>query len=172
MTKTQKPRKPMKLFLFQMFLVLIGVWMFGSYIGDRITIGVQAQQKGCLPYTWYVIDKYNKTIPAEGYVAFLMDDRAMPWYEPGTKFIKQLKAVKGDQVVVKDSQVLINGTVVATLDSEILAKLKKTPDDFKRNLKVPESQMWVMGTTPDSFDSRYWGPIDASMVEGRVYPIF
>jgi conjugative transfer signal peptidase TraF len=38
---------------------------------------------------------------------------------------------------------------------------------------VPPGEVWVMSEYhPRSFDSRYYGPIEAACIEGRVRPVF
>jgi signal peptidase I len=37
---------------------------------------------------------------------------------------------------------------------------------------VPEGKIFVMGTSPDSYDSRYFGFLDRSVVVGKAYPVF
>jgi conjugal transfer pilin signal peptidase TrbI len=155
-----------------MLIVFVVMWTAGSYIGGRFKFGIAAQQSNCLPYKYYIIDTHDKTIPVDGYLSFIMDDRALPWYKPGTKFVKQLRAAHGDRIDINHGHVIINDDVVARLDPRIITKLEKDMSAFNSSRTLAKDQLWVMGTSTDSFDSRYWGPIDSTMINGQVYPLF
>lgn len=171
-----KKHKPMPLFLCQMAVVGIVMLAVFSYAGSRFSFGLESQEAAsCLPYSYYIIDKHNTAIPAAGsYVAFQLDQRAEPWFPEGSIFIKKVMAVPGDQVAVDNAVVWISGegSDVAVLDPSVLEKLGKTYDQLNRSYELESDQLWVMGTADNSFDSRYWGPIDQPMVIGRVYPIY
>lgn len=166
-----KKRKPLPLLLGQMVLVLIGILLFGAYLKSRVTVGIDDQQVHCLPYTFYLIDKHDKTVPVGGYVAFRLDKRGEPFFKEGSLFIKQVKAAQGDVVEVRDGEVAVNDRQVATLHPPILKKTGKTLKEYNRKVVLAQNDLWAMGTTENSYDSRYWGAIDQSMVVGQVYPI-
>lgn len=69
------PRKPAWVFLTQALVLLAVMWMAGDYAGKRFRIGIDDQQKHCLPYKYYLIDQEDLSIPAGGYVAFLLAGR-------------------------------------------------------------------------------------------------
>jgi conjugal transfer pilin signal peptidase TrbI len=50
--------------------------------------------------------------------------------------------------------------------------LKRDISSFDRTEIVPPSQLFMVGTLPHSFDSRYWGFLPQNSVTGSVYPIF
>ncbi len=55
----------------------------------------------------------------------------------------------------------------------LLAKrLGKPASRYRRDEIVPADQLWFMGTSLDSFDSRYWGYVRKVDVLGRAYPIW
>jgi conjugal transfer pilin signal peptidase TrbI len=143
-----------------------------SYAGNRYRIGIDDQEKHCLPYKYYLIDQGDQAIPTEGYVAFLLDHRAEPFFKQGVKFIKQVKGQGGDRIQIKDGKVSINGQLAAELDPEVLEIVGKTTSEYDRDLILDKEAIWVMGTSKDSYDSRYWGPIMQAQVVGRVHPIY
>jgi len=165
-------KKSMKKLLLQMAAVAAVFWFAWGYLAHRYTLGIDVQQKQCLEYRFYIIDKQDKQIPRNGYVAFRQDERAEPWFDAGTMFIKQVRAKEGDEVMVRGGQVYLAGKQVDVLQQRILSKMGRSSEEFNRRGIVASGDLWVMGTTPDSFDSRYWGPIDQSMVIGQVYPVF
>jgi conjugal transfer pilin signal peptidase TrbI len=50
--------------------------------------------------------------------------------------------------------------------------LQRSPQAFARDAIVPGEHLWVMGATPDSFDSRYWGFLPQDRVIGRAYALW
>ena len=167
----KKPRQSLKVFLPKMLLVGLIIWGGWHSISHRFTLGVDQQGGSCLPFKYFLIDNDDHTVPTLGYVAFLVDDRVSPYFPQGSKFIKQVRGQKGDHVQIKDGQVLINGQEIAVLDAHILSILKRPVSDFNREFTLQSDDIWVMGTSKDAFDSRYWGPIHQSQIVGQVYPI-
>jgi type IV secretory pathway protease TraF len=45
------------------------------------------------------------------------------------------------------------------------------PLPMTRSMVIPEGKHFVIGGTERSYDSRYWGLVDASWVVGRAYPV-
>jgi len=84
-------KKPLKKLLLQMAAIAAVFWFAWGYVSHRYTLGIDAQQKQCLDYRFYIIDKNDQQIPRDGYVAFRQDRRAEPWFEAGTLFIKQVR---------------------------------------------------------------------------------
>ena len=83
--------------------------------------------------------------------------------------LKRVVATSGDFVTV-DGQVKINDKPLDqfTVIKEVAA--------FYRSAAVSrrllDSELWVMGDTDDSFDSRYFGVIDASTLVGVLDQVF
>jgi signal peptidase I len=122
--------------------------------------------------------------------------------DPSKDFIKRVIGVPGDVVEMRDSQLYINGDVVplvdkgnysyredgepadakATLYEEVLGDsvhnvlYDSSPVPGYRSFEpiaVPEGKLFVMGDNRDhSNDSRYWGFVDISAVEGRAIAIY
>lgn len=169
----EKKRKPTPVFLGQMALVALLMWGVGSYIGSRVSLGIDGQKGGkCLPYNYYLIDKGDHSVPTGGYLAFLLDKRAEPWFPEHAMFVKQLVAAEGDHVQVQGREVLVNGFPVGQLDPKVMGKTGQDERTYARDQVLQPGELWVMGTAPDSFDSRYWGPINSNMLVGQVHPIY
>jgi conjugative transfer signal peptidase TraF len=85
--------------------------------------------------------------------------------------LKKVVAIEGDQVAV-GAEVTVNGREL--FNSGVRAK-----DSAGRPLApaiggaVPSGQVWVMSDkNPLSFDSRYFGPLPASLIRGRMTPLW
>jgi signal peptidase I len=115
----------------------------------------------------------------------------------GERYVKRVVGLPGDTVALRDEQLIINGRPVdyAPLDPAVSAQLAQgereaslfaterlTGRDHavmvtrhlpaRRDagpLRVPENQYFVMGDNRDnSFDSRYFGPVDRRRIVGRT----
>lgn len=88
---------------------------------------------------------------------------------PNTPILKPVVAVAGDLVCRSGSAVTINGRS---------AGIARELDQHDRRLPVwrgcrhlSHSQVFVLAQHPDSFDSRYFGPLDAHAAHGVAHPL-
>ena len=170
---TDKVRKKVtKVFLLKMVLIAICIQLFFSLFAQKFMIGWETQEHKCLPFTMYLIDKGNHEIGRGDYVMIKSDERMEPFFKRGTKIAKLAKAVEGDRVEIRHGLVKINGKESGTLESYTLEKLNMSADMFNRTLVVGPGELWVQGTLPRTFDSRYWGTVKPEQVAGKAYPIF
>jgi len=82
-----------------------------------------------------------------------------------TRLVKRVIGVPGDEVVVKDGQVWINGLVLDEpyVEDPTYAKTVEYP------LTIPKGYYFVLGDNRDvSKDSRYFGLIAEDHIEGRA----
>ena len=96
---------------------------------------------------------------------------AMRGYLPaGVPLIKRVAAVAGDDVRAFDGVVIVNGGIVAR---------RRKADRAGRSLPrwnecraLAGGEFFLLGDAPDSFDSRYFGPVTSARVIGRVVPLW
>ncbi len=85
-------------------------------------------------------------------------------------FIKRIIGVPGDEVMVKNKQVYVNGQA---LDEPYINDGITPADSFLREglaVKVPSGNYIVMGDNRlHSSDSRHWGFVTADEIVGRVF---
>lgn len=143
-----------------------------SYAADRFTVGADPQANRCLAdYRTFVVDHRQHDIERGQLVAFRADGLA-PIFDDGTLIAKYVRGVPGDTVeITADHDVLINGEVIET-GLRYADTLGQTPDDFVGRMVIPDGQLWVMGDTEYSFDSRYWGTIRQVQISGRAHGLF
>ncbi len=92
-------------------------------------------------------------------------------YEP---LFKQVSALPGDEVAVSTNGIAVNGRHLensrARQQDHRGLSLQSWP--MGQSI-VPPDHVWVVSTcTPDSFDSRYFGPLTANAVRGRIIPLW
>lgn len=88
---------------------------------------------------------------------------------PRTPILKPIAAVAGDLVCRRGAVVTINGRVAA---------IARRRDGHDRDLPVWQgcrrlsaSNVFVLASHPDSFDSRYYGPLNLRLARGVAHPL-
>ena len=95
--------------------------------------------------------------------------RLRHYTDPRDRFIKRVAAVGGDQVCARDGSIFINGAIAAVrLDQR---RVDLPLPEWHGCIRLAADQFFLLGDTPQSFDSRYWGPVNSSTVEGVWRPI-
>jgi signal peptidase I len=119
--------------------------------------------------------------------------RGIVFYSP-RNFVKRCVAIAGDTVELRDKQLLVNGTPVkdphiANVRAEVFPA--KSHPDYQRQWEragfesdisvrdnfgpviVPQGQVMAMGDNRDnSWDSRFWGPLDTKYLRGRPLVLY
>lgn len=144
----------------------------GAYLGNRFHLGIDDQQELCLAggHRWFLIDRQDLNLWRGDRVAFRADGRLAPWIPVGRVVVKQVAGVAGDRVAVTTAGITVNDRPVAE-GLALSGKLGQSPQAFIRTETVPGGALWVIGTQPKSFDSRYWGPVDERQIIGRAYAL-
>ncbi|MEW6338409.1 MAG: signal peptidase I [Acidobacteriota bacterium] len=103
--------------------------------------------------------------------------------DPGRDFIKRAVAIGGDEVVIRDKRVTINGTTednprAIFRDPQIYPDTPLMPESMRRRdqfgpYQVPDSSVLCMGDNRDnSYDSRFWGAVPRGYFKGRALFIY
>ncbi|WP_456387364.1 signal peptidase I [Desulfolithobacter sp.] len=97
--------------------------------------------------------------------------------DPKLDYIKRVIAVGGDTIQVRDKKVYVNNRLspdkyAIHTDPNILPASVSPRDNFGP-VTVPPGKIFVMGDNRDnSFDSRFWGYVDLSVVLGKAFIIY
>lgn len=108
-------------------------------------------------------------MPPPGAVARLASARG--YLPDGVLLVKRAAALSGDLVCVNDKEVRLNGHHVAwTLPEDREGRPLPWWDDCRR--LVDDEVFLLMPDVPDSFDSRYFGPVPSNRIVGRLVPLW
>jgi conjugal transfer pilin signal peptidase TrbI len=154
-------------------LVLLGLLAALLYGHARYRLGIDTQVRVSLaPYRVFLVDTWQGAadIIQGDLVAFRARGLA-PYFRDGQLLIKRAAGVPGDWVTVDTGHTWINGCRMAD-GLALAAPLKRDPATLVRHERVPVEHFWMLGETPDSFDSRYWGFLPQSQVVGKAYALF
>jgi conjugative transfer signal peptidase TraF len=89
----------------------------------------------------------------------------------GVPLVKRIAALSGDDVCVFKEAIIVNGKVAARrLEKDGAGRLLPRWHGC-RELASGEVFL-LMDTVPDSFDSRYFGPVSSANVIGRLVPLW
>ena len=144
-----------------------------TFFTARFRIGIDDQKVPCLGHHVYFIDLKRveaKPVKGEAY-SFVIRLRPLAGKDKRSQeftWAKRLAAVEGDTIeITKDGKFLDNGTVVR--DSlPLAAKLGKEPEYFSRRQVLKKGELYFLGDTETSYDSRYWGPVKVTQLRGKV----
>lgn len=141
----------------------------GAFRSDH-RIGLDLNDVRCLPWRVYYITLGRRPVVRGDYVAFVASHGLMGPRFDGKLIGKQVAAIEGDHVVVKDDVLYINGKKIAPL--YLLSRLHAAPGTFDRDQIVPAGMILALGTEPRSYDGRYWGWLATKDIIGTVNPLF
>ncbi|HEV7404986.1 MAG TPA: signal peptidase I [Chthoniobacteraceae bacterium] len=94
---------------------------------------------------------------------------------PGQTYLKRLVGLPGETLRIADGQLYVDGQPMPMRNKEgeihytnnsFATYLRKADDTFT----VPADSYFVLGdNSPNSADSRYWGPLQKTAVLGRIF---
>ncbi|MHC3436288.1 signal peptidase I [Delftia acidovorans] len=154
-------------------LITLGLWLSGLRIG--IDVQRLIGEPACMPSLVYIWNPgLSEPAKVGHYVLARMPATGLGvGARPGDRIVKRVRAVAGDTVKVEGTELYINGK---HQDNDRLWLAKsipgKEPGDFDREVTLGDGELFLMGTTRESFDSRYWGPVKREAILGSAIPLF
>lgn len=142
-------------------------------IGDRVAVDMRAYGVR-LPFTDVLLVDTGK--PERGDIAVFDSP------QDGTRLIKRVAAVAGDEVELVDGRLSVNGVALEAIDAtdtEVFRNHRATlnlshgggPDIH--GLTVPDGQVLMLGDARgNSIDGRFFGLVPASELYGRAAAIY
>ena len=169
----------LRAFVVQAFKIPSGSMIPTLAIGDQILVNKLSYGVRMPDVNW---------VPLAGCVDLVRGSHVMDWGMPERgdvivfvypkdrckDFIKRVVAVPGDEVMIRDKKLFINGKAVEDPHAHFEdGGMTLSGDHVRDNLgpvKVPEGRVFVMGDNRDrSFDSRFWGFVPIEDVRGRAF---
>lgn len=168
---------PPKRFFWQVGGFFLGaVALLSALQASSYRIGFDVQRLSgeptCLPSFLYVMKYELDHKPRLGdYVVAKMPDTGLPiGGRPGDNIIKRVVGIPGDHIRIQGTELYINGM---QRDRLWLAKSIPGKDvgSFDAEYSLQEGQYFLMGSTKESFDSRYWGALSLDSIRGFARPL-
>jgi len=158
----------MKQFLLPLLEVLevvlvaaVSIYLVYAFIAQPFKVDGKSMEPNFSTGDYLIVDEitYRFRDPARGEVVVLRNPTNDSEY-----FIKRIVGLPGEEVVISDNKVFVNGE---RLGEDYLAsgiKMSDTPP-----FQLGKSEYFVMGDNrPSSFDSRNWGPLGRHQIVGVV----
>lgn len=161
-------------------IALVGVGcaaMLTALLQTPFRLGLDVQrvlgEPSCLPDVLYVLDYRLTRAPDRGdYVIARMPETGLGvGARAGMRIVKQVLAIAGDSVEIRGTEFYINGQHAGRLWLA-LSIPGKAPGDFDAAYTLGQNQFFLVGTENESFDSRYWGPVNGVQIVGYAHPLF
>ena len=101
---------------------------------------------------------------------FISDD-VVVFTKNGEQYTGRIVAVGGDSVeITEDAQLVVNGGIV--MDSDIIYTTPQYESDVTYPIQLAEDEYFILcGYREGARDSRYFGPVNASEIKGKVITV-
>ena len=143
--------------------------VLAATVGRTYRVGLDVADVRCMPWRVYVM-KFERPAVARGAYVVYVDHAGLMGPKFANKMIgKQIVGVPGDKVVVRNDFAWVNGRPVGALIHN--AKLGRGPGAFDREEVIPPGKVFVAGSEPTSYDSRYWGFLDQGDLIASIQPL-
>ncbi|WP_100916046.1 signal peptidase I [Pseudoalteromonas spongiae] len=152
-----------------LFLLVLGT-QFKLFI-NRFTFSMPNPDSKCLHASMFLVDEKEKFYTKGDLIAFYFPIENDPNFKFKAKFIKKVAATEGDHVIINPSYVVVNGETIRVNMWPVADYLKRDANEYKREFIVQKGQLFMLGETPASYDSRWWGVISEQDILGRAYAI-
>lgn len=150
-----------------LLLALIGTGEALRFLGKHYRLGVDLQlEQNCLPARLVVVKLGAQQSYARGDLLAYRTDRAKPYITEQRLMGKRVAGLPGDRYRIERLAFYLNDQPVGTLNLCKTKYLARYCDD--REGIVPPNGLMMMADHPNSFDSRYWGPIPQEQVMGTI----
>ncbi len=164
----------------------LGIGLFAALVFCAHAMGLRLNESPSLPVGVWRLSPLRDEVRRDDVVSFCppdtMDFRegwlrgylggglCVGGYEP---LLKPIAAIEGDRVTRTEQGIRINGRLIANskrLDHD--GSGQALPSPGANDVIVAKGEVWVISSyNPLSFDSRYFGPVPVSNIEGLARPI-
>ena len=149
--------------------VLVSSAMASSKGSWMIATDVQKYYR-CLPFDWYFVrTDVRGYSPTRGDMVKFRAPGSVARFNGQFEVIKIVAATPGDHWRIADDRLFINGRLWGAL--YLRESLGIPLGGIDGEGVVPPGHVYVLGTNPSSYDSRYWGSLPTNLITGRAYAL-
>lgn len=160
-----------------LFAAVLAIWVLAVvrlFVHHTPVLPLLFNWTPSIPYHVVWVDYRDRTLARGDLVVYGFAGQAAERDFPGLRqqpFFKRIAGVAGDVVTVRDRDVFVNGTPVGWAKTHTF---DRRPLEPIADTVIPSGFLYVQGTSPDSFDSRYRtsGLVSERDVIARVQPLF
>lgn len=159
----------------RMHAILLGAIILGAFnfyvLDSPVSFGIDPNEEQCLPNAHVsVLVKGKPVDPVAGDYVFWKPQGALKHIQQAY-IMKRVGGAVGDHLVIKDEAVFINGIEVAR-GMPLLDRTKVDASAFNRDEVIPPGRVFMVADHPRSYDSRYWGYLEVTALEGKAHVLF
>jgi conjugal transfer pilin signal peptidase TrbI len=141
-----------------------------SYFASRYSISFNVAISDCLKSRVFLIDTWDKRVFEGQLIAFQMNVETT-FYDTGAIWVKKVGAAGSKTVNVDENSITTNTQYFPLSAAYVLERLERQPDSLQATWQLKDDEIFMIGETLTSLDSRFWGPIKRTDVRGRAYAI-
>lgn len=139
-------------------------------------IGVDPQLLPSLPWRVALIDLSDREVARGEFIAFraigiAVEAEGATIHPDGTWLMKRVAGVPGDRIRVDEAGLHVNEALVAP-GLVLAGTLGHPPEHWFRDEVIAEGRLYVAGLHPQSYDSRYFGPIADHQIVGQAWGLW
>ena len=124
----------------------------------------------CLPFNWYLVTSGSQERnPSRGDLVQFRPPHSAARFSEQFEVIKIVAGESGDSWQIKEDKLFVNDELWG--DLHLMTLLGYEPGALDGEGTVPQGHVYVLGTNPSSYDSRYWGPLPKDHVTGYAHVI-
>ncbi|EHA1082422.1 signal peptidase I [Photobacterium damselae] len=165
----KRKRKQLNL-LIKMCWITIGLMLFFKVLASNINLYIDTQEVKCLPYTYYLF--FNGVSEYKIGNIYSFETHEVPLFKDGTRLGKMLLAKEGDLITINKDGLFVNERLITKETLVHANKLNKEISSFYTSYTIPKGKLFMYGTEPKSYDSRYYGLIESKSLTGRLIPLW
>ena len=159
-----------------LFAILALVWVLAMtrlFVHHTPVVPVLINWTPSIPYRVVYVDYFDRSLGRGDLIVYTFEGQAAERDYPGLRhqpFFKRIAGLPGDAVTVRDREVFVNGVRVGRAKTQTFDRRPLEPID---STVIPPGFLYVQGTSPDSFDSRYRssGLVRQQDVKAKVRPL-
>lgn len=160
-------------YLFAMLALVWTLALMRLFIHHMPVVPILINWTPSLPFLVLYVDYFDRSLGRGDLIVYTFEGIAAERDYPGLRhqpFFKRVVGLPGDSVTVLDREVSVNGAPVGRAKTHTFDRRPLDPIDAT---VIPPGFLYVQGTSPDSFDSRYRtsGLVRQQDVKAKVRPL-